>query len=322
MGKRCSQISAFKRFSALGPWMILASLLIWSPPADAGLLNEVTAPVRGATAPVKDVVKTVIPPAPPSTPSPPADSPTKPVATPVKVPSTPPASVPATQVVETTKHVAETATGAVTTTGTETVSDTGAGVEMTSSAGSAAVGPSAGSPRDVGKNLTGDPAKTQAASGAAERPAAAISPGDATMAPSVAAARAGTAARFGIDLLAGIRAMFLRRPFVYVWPAVVLTEGSLGTVVGSWSEATITLLDQYGTGSLRGTPPAEGAIGQEASSSSSSSSLPGFASRIGEAALPALLSFVVAAIGILAILAVMRRERGLPLISRRVRWRH
>jgi hypothetical protein len=311
MGKRCSEISATKGFSGLGSWMILASLLIWSPSADAGLLDEVTAPVQ-------DVVKTVAPPAP--------KVPTKSVATPVKVPSTPPVSAPGTQVAETTKHVAETATGAETSTGTKAVSGAGAGVETTDSAGPAAGGTAAGSARDVSENLTGDPAKTLAVSGAAEHPVAAAehrapagSP-DAASALGVAPVRADTAARFG-NHLADVQAMFLRRPLGYVWPAVALSEGLLGTVVRHWGEATIALLNQYGTGSFRGTPPAEGTIGQEASSSSSPVQ-PSFASRVGEAALPALLYLVVAAIATLAIFAVMRRERGLPLVSRRVRWRH
>jgi hypothetical protein len=128
-------------------------------------------------------------------------------------------------------------------------------------------------------------------------------------------------------------------PFIRVWPAVALTaERSLGNFVGHWSRSMLALFEEHGIGSLRGEAGAGGgdAVGALADSTPASHSsdqppfswltprVPPFRWLTSESALASLFLFIAIATATLGLLALGRRELGLPIFRRRTRipWKH
>jgi hypothetical protein len=130
----------------------------------------------------------------------------------------------------------------------------------------------------------------------------------------------------------------LLRPFIYVWPAIaLLTEGPLGNFVAPWSRAVLALFEEGGidgsgrSGYLGGAaepladPPASASSADQPPFSWLTS--PGLApfNWVGdENALVVLALFLVLGASALGIVALGRRELGLPMFRRgnRFPWRH
>ena len=334
MGKPRSEIRPFISITAFGAWLLAVLIpLLSATAASAGPLDGLAAPVKEVTAPVTEVVETVVPP-PVTSPAPPAVE-----IPPVKVPTPPTHSAPAPEAVPATSTVAETAkhvTGAA----TETVTKAAGTVATTGEAVTGAVGTVAGAPRQATSSATPEPGT---ASGAATKGAQSTGANGSAGAGASATNEAETAGGRGAwsapaDVVEppGSMPARLLDPFIHVWPAIALTaERALGDFVRHWSRSLLALLEENGTGSLRGegsgfaitgtaaTTPAAHASGQPPFSWFSPSSIPPFNWISDEDALPVLVFLLVLAATALMFLVLSRRELNEPVLPRRFRrWRH
>jgi hypothetical protein len=302
-------------------------------PASAGPVDGVTGPVNEVTAPVKQATDTVVPPVVTAPPPPAAEAPE------VQVPEVP-VKVPPVKV--TAKHV----TGAVIGAGTKAAGTATSGVndasgEVEKAAGNTtkavqtttSIGTTAATENVVGAGSTALSAgsrRVQTGSGnpTAGGPGPAGDAGARGTSPPVAGAV--PAAGESPGALASVPARLLN-PFIRVWPAVALTvERSLGNLLGHWSRSVLALFEEKGTGSLSGeggaladSAPVSHPGDQPPFSWFSSPALQPFNWVATQSALVVLILLTVLGAATMVILALMRREIGLPMFRRgnRFPWR-
>lgn len=347
MPKRRSGSDLFPLASTLVVWVLLvAGFALLPMAASAAPLDGVTGPVNEITAPVQETIEQVVPPvsAPPPAPAPPPVQlpEVKVPDVPVKPPVEPPdagGSVPTVpKVVETTTNTVQAATKKVTD-AAGTVTTAGRGAENTRSAAGEVTG---AAQKNIGS-------ATAAAESVLNGPATVASAGTASPqgAPGSSADRRGSTAENGSALptggggtpaagdvpsmvFPGVPARFLR-PFIRVWPAVALvTEGPLGNFVGHLSRSVLALFEENGAGSPRGgeealtdLPPAAPSADQPPFSRFTAPDRTPFDWVADESAFVVLALLLVAGASTLVILALGRREIGLPMFRRgnRFPWR-
>lgn len=319
--------------------------------ASAGPLEDVTGQVNEVTAPLQEAVQQVVPPvtAPPPAPAPPPvplpkvkvpAAPVKPPPVrlpqaPVKIP--PPSAATAANIVEGATKTATSSAGTAASSGQAAVNETQSAVgAVTDATQQTAESATAEAETVLDATATAAAARTtgrQDASGGstAARPFVESS--------SALPADAGATAApddFSSMVFPGIPARLLS-PFIRVWPAVALvTEGPLGAFFGNWSRSVLALFEENRTGSLPG--EGEGALSEPLTApppTAPSAQQPPFSwfaspartpfNWVGnESALVVLALFLIAGASALLMLALGRREVGLPMFRRgnRFPWRH
>jgi hypothetical protein len=312
--------------------------------ATAGPLDEVAGTVQEATAPVKEVVEAVVPPAPAPPPStqPPARTPEVKLpelklpevkAPPIGIPDAPvnagakpsaptPDALPsAATVVESAKSTVE-AVGETVTKATGRTTAAGAGAEEAQGT----AGDAAATVQEIaGGGATKDPREQDPAQpGAAAATPSVGDPASETRGGPRATPKAMQEGDF--ELLASLPARLLN-PFVRVWPAMaLLAKGPLNDFLGGSS--LLTLLEEAG-GAVEGSAAADlggqsgEAVGLRPAATTASPSPLSFNWIPHDNAVMTMVLFVFLALASLAVVVLMRREVGEPVLPRRLtRWRH
>ncbi|MGD9736356.1 MAG: hypothetical protein AB7V58_12240 [Solirubrobacterales bacterium] len=347
--------------STLAVWILLAAGLWLAPPAaGAGPLDGVTGPVGEIAAPVQQALEQVAtpstappPPAAPRPASPPPAVEPPEVAVPdvpVKLPTLRLPKLPVSTAGDSPATVPKVAATAADTVAAASRTATGAGEAVSATGGEAAAATrSAAAEAAAAASTVGSATATAEAAPSTPPTAAGTTTPEPRSAPAGAAASRSTAdngpaPQLGAEatapppqgankVLPGIPARLLH-PFIHVWPAIaLLTEAPLASFVRDWSRSALASFAADAAAPSGGEapplvaanpPPAAHLTGQPPFAPLAGPALTPFDWVAGEGALLGLALFLVLGASTLAILALGRRELGLPMFRRgnRFPWRH